>query len=1663
MGRVAGTTLGSLTPAQKAQGRREVARRQRDQRRAAAAAPAPQGEHAATHPTAPPRLAPAPTRIAPTPTSERTPVAAIRPDDRPGPRGPVAPSAGPASRAADFRKRLDAGNDNAHLALQVRLNAESYATAPGGRAAYLRRMRSQLEAHGVSREDIVGADAFLKGAQKIGPHLVGRLVSNARELPAQFGTFALGAAVNVGTDVAHPVRIAKAAASDVATGATHPLRLAEHPGRSELARHSRLVRGTITPLVKSTLYMLSPGPVIVGGDAKGPIYRAENGGTTRDVKKAQRGIAAKIAERPLDYLLLAKGGREVGSGALAKGQVGGKAFAEARAGEAASPLQALVRGAAAAKGKLEPGEFTYRTRSGAEATVRTPGNPARQAAAVRRRTAVVKATTAVENVVDRELPVGEHARAVRLLAKGQRRAQYAEQQRALAPFDRAFRGLKPHENVAVVLRAIGGKGAQGMKPSELLAFVRQRQHEDAARLEEVSLKLESPDLGERARGQLVKERRRLRGALRDHERMAGLVSRVSDELHASVDTKPHLRTALDAARTLTAAGGDALERAGKLSPESRALRPYLTLRVVRGARYREVSPSKALVDARRHERRIARAVERAGSRRDRNLTKQVAKLAAEARVPHTIETATARLRGLEVAHEKHLTTMEKSLLSRPVTPDEATRLLAEHDAKIAAAQAAVEHLRTASTHRGAIETRTAGQIARENAARVTVAERALVRLTRERRQYADALKTGNLVTRLDPRETARRNLQRLGGMKMPTQREELRAELVRRIEETAARNPEHPAVKNFTGRAAEIDRLKRGLDVALERSFEGRALTGEQLGRVLGHREHLPPGVIGNELIVPMVRSTGGYLRARGQANFTRLNSALSVARDRVRQLEEQHIARYGAAPEKRVAAFVGGPEAEGLIRDVHDVIYFGHSGPQLREGARPQGQSGRVPAKVPGATKLNKGVRLLASRWLPTPAGWRDSYLQAIGYSHAIERGSLAFQVGERVGANGERHEGWYYVRRGPAKPSRAADERSTLEQEAQDFLGHERDLEAFVKSDVATRDPAVLRQWEEQGTGLADVRQISPADNTRLFGDFKGSSELLRRLYDRPTDFWRGLTLTYRPAWVVNNLVGQTLLYALNHSGPGGAKAYAAAIADEVRGKDAQKRYFPDELLGGFIKSEASTRGLTPGALGRVDGVRDARGLRSAIGTVLETEARIRDRIQRVNASLSDNIPRRAAWYRVVQDNRNWINRQLGTQHTFNELLGELQRVASSAEHKPELAGKATVAPREARLRKLHDELVQQVHRQLVDFNDLGTRERAVMRRIVPFYSWVKGITKALGHFGYEHPLKALLMAEGARNSQDQLQERIGKGAAVLSNVLPIGRPVDRGRGPEQDVLSTAGLNPLQTVADLAGKTAGTFERNPLSPSDNPILLANPLIQAIGAAAYRKDAFSGSDLSARGGAGGILASQVATSFPEIALAQRLLGRQYPTTKQGKPHLTVPDATFHGVPYDVLNYLGVPLKRKNLAAATAIVAGRGPKVPTPESDYRASLKESALFARGAHISGGVPPEIKRQLGWQRDLALAKDKAKADLRVSKLPPAKVAEITAATFVRLHPQARDQVLGDLKRLPKLDDAYRQFSSALVGEALHDLRQWDSEKSSWMKARRERAAGFGVGAP
>jgi hypothetical protein len=770
-----------------------------------------------------------------------------------------------------------------------------------------------------------------------------------------------------------------------------------------------------------------------------------------------------------------------------------------------------------------------------------------------------------------------------------------------------------------------------------------------------------------------------------------------------------------------------------------------------------------------------------------------------------------------------------------------------------------------------------------------------------RRNLANRALTG----KAGKRAQSRAKLQAEGG-KIVSQSEELRAAAEQRLQEVLQRNPQQ--AKRFGDLEAEREALRNVLNE--------QAISGEPAGPALGN-----------------------VTKTTKAGTTPELGTVTETIPGKPRRVHLREI-----KAQQRQAGFVGGPPLEDLkARLGAQVFYHPDVGKTLREGRQaPQQLSGAGPPRVPGITKQNRAVRLMTSRWLPTPQAWQDSYLAAVGYAHAVDRGRLAHSVARDLNPDGSVNRGWRYVNLDGVKLKGVKDQQA-LSQHMDEFLAGDGNLEKFIDDTLATKSSDTAARWHAEGKRVA---QISPSDYRQIFGEFQGSNVFIRNVLDRPTDFWRALTLNYRPAWVVNNFVGQTFLYAINHATPGGAAAYARAVLDEGRKSG---RYYPEDLRYGLFQSEATQAGAMAGG----------RTMTGALQGARNAERAMREKINAVNSALSDNVPRRAAWYAVAKQHNNLLNRIDHTNRTFDEFLQQLEKAGNDPAGDPAL-------------RTLHDDMVQQVLDELIDFGDLSQFERAAIRRVIPFYSWLKGITKATVRLGLNRPLTTAYLATLSQSvGKDELRRWMGAGEETLQNFLPLS--VQKGpAGRVATGISTVGLNPEQSVSDVTRMIRGGLSAHPTSPFDNPANAMAPWAQSIIEGVSRKDLFSGKTLSAPGGIAGIMAEQYVKGFPQYSLGQQLISPRPELGKNNRPVLSPGGGSIAGIPFGVARYLGLPITHKNLDRAAQITEQNRlaamPKSQQLDDKYKTFAQQlrAALDKTGSELT----PELQWRLQARQERAL---------------------------------------------------------------------------------------------
>lgn len=464
------------------------------------------------------------------------------------------------------------------------------------------------------------------------------------------------------------------------------------------------------------------------------------------------------------------------------------------------------------------------------------------------------------------------------------------------------------------------------------------------------------------------------------------------------------------------------------------------------------------------------------------------------------------------------------------------------------------------------------------------------------------------------------------------------------------------------------------------------------------------------------------------------------------------------------------------------------------------------VPTRPVGVHR-NEALLLRTGRIALQPDVLSGAYMGAVKYALYEDIHSLLLQSGVRVSPGEPLPKNYVYLRR-PVGRTKRAEKIPYTQQTLRDF----RDATEELLDDKSAQELfAATAEADREIIGGFYVA-VPKSMIARAAGEFLRSSQAVRWFLAKPTAVWRAIVLNLRPAWLVNNMVGNHLMYAVRYAGPNGLRAYARAVRDAGKETSAFKKlvedHFPEQYSGTFIDTQRPDRGtslqnIVSAGLAPVDrGVE--RGLRRA---AVETELR---RSPAVRQQLKQ-MPRETRSFETA--------------------------ARKALDENPDLAR----------------EVSQKVNDALGDFLSLAPFEQNVLRSLAPFYAWYKAITRVVLKMAVDTPGRADLLSKLGQVGAEDTRQALGEIPDFLLGAIPLGR--DRSRA---DIFNTTPLNPYATVPQLGQDIAGTV---------------NPLVAAAARSILGQSAY---DRVSPGAAGTTAASEFARivrGLPPARLAEAFAG----------------------------------------------------------------------------------------------------------------------------------------------------------------------------------------------
>jgi hypothetical protein len=196
---------------------------------------------------------------------------------------------------------------------------------------------------------------------------------------------------------------------------------------------------------------------------------------------------------------------------------------------------------------------------------------------------------------------------------------------------------------------------------------------------------------------------------------------------------------------------------------------------------------------------------------------------------------------------------------------------------------------------------------------------------------------------------------------------------------------------------------------------------------------------------------------------------------------------------------------------------------------------------------------------------------------------------------------------------------------------------------------------------------------------------------------------------------------------------------------------------------------------------------------------------------------------------------------------------------------------------------EVSQRANNALIDYGKLGPNERAIIRRAIFFYPWVKGSTMYAGRLVRDNPVKADVLAQTGREGQEHAD--LGPVPSIYKGSFKLG-----GKLVNPAAASVLGT-PGQVLEAVKGLAHGQFTQ----AADLSSFLT-PVLRLAGAEVFRRNSF-GNSYPATASAYDIAKDTLVKSTPQYRLAEQL--------KQGDT--PSPDRVFPGgSPKEALLRFGV-------------------------------------------------------------------------------------------------------------------------------------------------------------
>lgn len=431
-----------------------------------------------------------------------------------------------------------------------------------------------------------------------------------------------------------------------------------------------------------------------------------------------------------------------------------------------------------------------------------------------------------------------------------------------------------------------------------------------------------------------------------------------------------------------------------------------------------------------------------------------------------------------------------------------------------------------------------------------------------------------------------------------------------------------------------------------------------------------------------------------------------------------------------------------------------------------------------------------------------------------------------------------------------------------------------------------------------------IVPLHQVEKFGrEGANSSRAVKLLYRNPTKVWKWILLGTRPAYFVNNAVGNHFMYAMGQGGGKAVRGYVDALAFAI----GEKR-----TLRSMGEAAKATRAINSHWLNKhfLDQINDT----FSSATAQSVGARLsKYSLFPITHAVTDQLLRRATIFAELRKTPE-VRELMKTGVKFDEAA---DRVLSKN-------------------RAIRDGIASHVQDILGDYHSLTAVERE-LSSLVPFYAWNRHAIRFGKHITSEHPGRTDFVAKTGQMGIDEMDDLLGEVPSFLKGALPVEYLPEwmqsvlgkipgvetEGKHGRIPILQTEGLNPLATIPDVLDLATAPFIKGDLRPGETVGGQLNPFLVGTAEWLFERDLLTGAPKPHKHGLIPSVATGVFENLPQLNMLEAWLNGAPTPRDPDKPFMFKKDLAQYG-----LQFSGLPIKQMSRERAKSAAKREREKTP---------------------------------------------------------------------------------------------------------------------------------------